>query len=248
MFCNTAFLHLGVGFNVPSAVEAECMLRDTHKIGDNLYSVPSRSEKGEIYVVDISYYESLHQPVLMNEHLQDDHEKASSTEKISSLPEESVYNCMTATLPEELPTTLTCTANEHLSEVFDVLSEKISQGNTEFNKAILTFAKRFDKLSENQLLSALHSVGSIFVGKARSRIKVQPTAVSRRKSKIGSRRKQDTKRVFSNKELPIRLIKTKRKHNISEVVDKNQPSAKKAGRSMVSVTTYPKKKITQHKI
>ena len=34
---------------------------------------------------DISYYESLHQPVLMNEHLQDDHEKASSTEKISSL-------------------------------------------------------------------------------------------------------------------------------------------------------------------
>ena len=31
IFCNTAFLHLGVGFNVPSAVEAECMLRDTHK-------------------------------------------------------------------------------------------------------------------------------------------------------------------------------------------------------------------------
>ena len=62
--------------------------------------------------------------------------------------------------------------------MFDVLSEKISQGNTEFNKAVLAFAKRFDKLSENQLLSALHSFGSIFVGKARSRIKVQPTAVS----------------------------------------------------------------------
>ena len=119
---------------MPSAVETVRMLQDTLKIGDNLYSVPSRSEKGKIYVVDmmigrcecyigcngapcahqfilwsqykvssvnflprfnivdrqkfaflamgtaldISYYESLHQPVLMNEHLQDDHEKASS--------------------------------------------------------------------------------------------------------------------------------------------------------------------------
>ena len=149
---------------------------------------------------------------------------------------------MTSTLPEEIAT-LYCTANDHLSEVFEVLSKKINQGNTEFNKAVLAFAKRFGKLSENQLQCALHSFGSIFIGKARGRIKVQPTAVSRRKSKIGSRRKQDTKRVSSTKELPTRLIKTKRKHNISEVVDKNQPSAKKAGRSMISVTTHPKKKI-----
>ena len=140
--------------------------------------------------------------------------------------------------PEELPT-LTCTANEHMSEVFEVLSKKINQGNTGFNKAVLAFAKRFGKLSENQLQCALHSFGSIFVGKAKGRIKIQPTAVSRRKSKIGSRRKQDTKRVSSNKELPTRLIKIKRKHNISEV-------AKKAGRSMISVTTHPKKKIRKN--
>ena len=70
----------------------------------------------------------------MNEHLQDDHEKVSSASNIDPSSEESVYNCMT--LPEELPT-LTCTVNDHLSEVFEVLSKEINQCNTEFNKAVL---------------------------------------------------------------------------------------------------------------
>ena len=76
------------------------------------------------------------------------------------------------------------------------------------------------------------------------KIKVQPTAVSRRKSKIGSRQRQSN---VGTKGLPDHTISLKRKQNMKQTVDMNVLSAKKTGRSMVSNTksftkTKPKSK------
>ena len=92
--------------------------------------------------------------------------------------------------------------------------------------------KRYESFTENQKITAFQNFGSIFVRKSRNRItKVQPTAVSRQKSKNGSRQKQSNAKT---KTLAIRPVKTERKHDITAAIDSNVPSAKKAGRSMVS--------------
>ena len=97
-------------------------------------------------------------------------------------------------------------------------------------------------LSENQLISALHSFGGSFLFKSRRRIQVQPVSVARRKSKIGSRQEQDTRGSGRFLDLPTRPITIKRKHSLSNVTNSNQPSAKKAGRLMVSLTKHFKSK------
>ena len=70
---------------------------------------------------------------------------------------------------------------------------------------------------------------------------MQPTAVSGRKFKNGSRQKQDTS--WKKKlELPSRRVTLKREHNFAKIVKFNKPSAKKSGRTMSSTTTYPTRK------
>ena len=84
--------------------------------------------------------------------------------------------------------------------------------------------KRYESFTENQKITAFQNFGSIFVRKSRNRItKVQPTAVSRQKQSNAK-----------TKTLAIRPVKTERKHDITAAIDSNVPSAKKAGRSMVS--------------
>ena len=46
--------------------------------------------------------------------------------------------------------------------------------------------KSFGHFSQNQEVSAFQSFGTIFFGKKRTKIKAQPTAVPRKKSKICS--------------------------------------------------------------
>ena len=70
---------------------------------------------------------------------------------------------------------------------------------------------------------------------------MQPTVVSRRKLKNGSRQKQDTSRK-RKLELPNRRVTLKREHNFAKIVKCNKPWAKKFGRTMSSITTYPNRK------
>ena len=110
---------------------------------------------------------------------------------------------------------------EKFEKFAEAVKEKVSPGtSTEFDKALQKFLKRDENF------------GSIFVRKSRNWIKVQPTAVSHRKSKNGSCQKSNVK----TKTLPIRLAKTKQKHNITAAIDWNVPSAEKGGRLMVSNT------------
>ena len=117
--------------------------------------------------------------------------------------------------------------------------EDLQNGDEEFRKSMKIFLARYSKFSPNQRNSALQSFGTVFVGKSRGKNKVQPTAVSRRVSQIGSRQRQSNNKI---KALPKRRITLKRKHKLADVVDLNVASAKKAGTSMKIKTKYPKKK------
>ena len=70
-----------------------------------------------------------------------------------------------------------------------------------------------------------------FFDRKRTKIKVQPTQVSRRKSKIGNWKRQSIVRTKS-------LLNHLEKDNMKEIVDMDVSSAKKAGRSIVSNTKY----------
>ena len=145
---------------------------------------------------------------------------------------------------------------DELDKAFAFLRQTVGQGNKDLDKALITFSMGVYSLGENQLISALHSFGGSFLSKSRRRMQVQPAllreegykfnlallSVARRKSKIGSRQKQDTRGYGRSLDLPTRPITTKRKHSLSSVTNSNQPSAKKAGRSMISLTKHFKSK------
>ncbi|XP_066936103.1 uncharacterized protein [Clytia hemisphaerica] len=132
-------------------------------------------------------------------------------------------------------------ASSALDNFFTFVKEEIETENTEFNSAIVKFVKRFESFSTSQKVSALHSFGSTFSARRRTKIKVGPAAVSRRKSHIGSRQKQST---VATKSLPQRRVSVKRKHSMKTTIDLNVPSAKKGGgEPMKSNTkTFTKKK------
>ena len=71
------------------------------------------------------------------------------------------------------------------------LKEEIKNKNKEFNVALIKFIKRFESFSQNQKVFAIQSFGTTFFGRKSTKIKVQPTAVSRRKSKMGSQQRQN---------------------------------------------------------
>ena len=92
---------------------------------------------------------------------------------------------------------------------FKTLEEEMKNGNKEFNVALIEFMKRFESFSQNQKVSAFQSFGATFFGRKRTKIKVQPNAVSKKKSKIGSRQRQNV----GTKSLHNRSISLKRKQH-----------------------------------
>ena len=131
-------------------------------------------------------------------------------------------------------------ASEMFDNFFKTVKEEIKYENKEFNVALIKFIKRFESFSQNQKVSAFQSFGATFFGRKRTKIKVQLTAVSRRKSKIGSRQRQNN---VGTKSLPNRSISLKRKRNMKEIVNMNVPSAKKAGDQWSVIQSIYKSKI-----
>ena len=113
-----------------------------------------------------------------------------------------------------------------LKNKFVVIISNLTNPYKKFKK----FIKRYKKYNDSQRVSVFQNFDSVYIDKTSREIKVQPTAVSRRKSKFGSRQKQSkviTKKIW--------------KHNVTDIIDQNVPSAKKAGRSMISNKTYFKR-------
>ena len=99
-------------------------------------------------------------------------------------------------------------ASEMFDNFFKTVKEEIKNENREINAALIKFIKRFESFSQNQKVSALQRSGTTFFSTKRMKIKVQPTAVPRRKSKIGSRQRQTN---VETKNLPNCSISLKRK-------------------------------------
>ena len=99
-------------------------------------------------------------------------------------------------------------ASEMFDNFFKTVKEEIKNENREINAALIKFIKRFESFSQNQKVSALQRSGTTFFSRKRMKIKVQPTAVPRRKSKIGSRQRQTN---VETKNLPNCSISLKRK-------------------------------------
>ena len=110
---------------------------------------------------------------------------------------------------------------DELDKAFVFLRQKVGQGNKDLQKGLITFSMRVYSLSENQLISALHSFGGSFLSKSRRRMQVQPGSAARRKLKIGSKQKQDTSGSVHSLDLSTRPITTKRKHSLSNVTNSN---------------------------
>ena len=123
----------------------------------------------------------------------------------------------------------------------DVLAQ-INKSDSNFNKCLIKLIRSYKKMNTAQNSSCLSSYGKMFLkASTKGRIKVQPAAVSRRKVFNGSRQKQDCTRK-RKLDLPYRKQNKKRNHNLSENIANNQLPAKKAGRTMTSVTRCPLKK------
>ena len=136
-------------------------------------------------------------------------------------------------------------AQKCVDRLTEKLRKDIEVGDVNFNKGLMKITKAYLENSISVNASALHCFSKTFrENSVRGRIKVQPGAVSRRTHKNGSRQKQDNHR--KNITLSHQILTKKRGHVFSEHMSKNQACPKKARRSMISNTTYPKKKKTNN--
>ena len=79
-----------------------------------------------------------------------------------------------------------------LDSLYDTIKEQILRNDTNFNKSVIKFEDRYKKMNVSQNSYSLSCYRKTYLDSLRGKIKVQPTAVSRRKFKNGSRQKQDT--------------------------------------------------------
>ena len=147
-------------------------------------------------------------------------------------------------------------ADEALDEAFRIIKGKLHTDPNLITGAI-KFAERVRGMSNPRLASALHCFGnekssySLKITKAavrnakRNKIKVQPVAVKRRKIAIGSSQKQSKRnhQEFRSSIPSNTQVQGKRLHEFAKNVFNNEPVAKKAGRSMASVTKIGRRKL-----
>ena len=147
-------------------------------------------------------------------------------------------------------------ADEVLDDAFRIIKGKLHTDPNLISGAI-KFAERVRGMSTSRLASALHcfssdkSSHSLKISKVavrnakRNKIKVQPEAVKRRKTANGSRQKQSK---GNHQEIRSSIpnntqAQGKRLHEFAKNVFNNEPVAKKAGRSMSTVTKIGRRKL-----
>ena len=84
-------------------------------------------------------------------------------------------------------------------EIYQKLKETLSKGDKETNQALIIFSNSLQQSSHNELVSWFQSFSGILINRYKNKIKFN-LAVTRRKSKIGSRQKQNNSKfkVFNN--------------------------------------------------
>ena len=146
-------------------------------------------------------------------------------------------------------------AEKALNEAFSIIKQKLETGPN-FVSAILKFSEHVRGMSDQRLASALYCFNSdstrsaLRVSRAtrqarQNKIKVQLEAVRRRMTKNGSRQRQSkgNSQEFRSVIPSQSQVRNKRLHNFVHNVANNEPVAKKAGRSMMSVTKTGNKRV-----
>ena len=141
-------------------------------------------------------------------------------------------------------------AREAVTEIHSKLMTLVDKADPQLLSGIIKMKSRLERLSSNQISSAMHCFGSEFLhtkGKSnktkakKGRIRVQPTAVERRKKSQSKTHQMLPKEKSVKLETVINLpnnsnYSRKRRHCFSENVSDNVAVAKKAGRNMTSRT------------
>ena len=162
-------------------------------------------------------------------------------------------------MTQNLRLTLTSLNQESVEVLDDAFRNIKGKLHTDPNliSGAIKFAERVRGMSNSRLASALHCFGSdktshsLKASKAaprnakRNKIKVQPEAVKRRKTANGSRQK---KSKGNHQEIRSSIpnntqAQGKRLHEFAKNVFNNEPVAKKAGRSMSTVTKIGRRKL-----
>ena len=137
-----------------------------------------------------------------------------------------------------------------LKEALECLQNKVGLNATDQNflRGVLKFSDRVKNMTKSKLTASLHCFGaegvynthltttSAVKKRKRGTIHVQPEAVERRKLGNGSKRKQNKGQTAKNNPFKKVAGHTKRAHRFAENVQRNEPVAKKAGRSMATKT------------
>ena len=131
-------------------------------------------------------------------------------------------------------------ALDALNHLYKKMVDDVNVGDRTYNEGVLKMVKSYDRNSMMTNASSMHCFSKSFESSVSrgANLKVQPTSVSRRTFRNGSRNKQDTKK---KNELPHRPVYAKRDHNASEAIEMRQPFAKGHGNSMSSFCKYQKR-------
>ena len=257
---NSGYCECTVGLN-GSACKHQYMLWLNKKAsGCNFIPIFSKNERKRFAEVAIAksmpmnYYEGLHDQVMMNpsSKIVDFPEVAvettpSQVERVTDTFDNIDFDSelmRRRSKPVDLVTEEE--AVTALTDAFQCLRMRIDEHDQNYLRGIMTFSHRVTHMARSRLSSNLHSFGStqfsslretanLVVKRAkRGKIHVQPEAVKRRKTETGSKNKISKGQQVRSNPFSKSFGKTKRLHQFAENVRRNEPVAKKAGRTMTS--------------
>lgn len=147
-----------------------------------------------------------------------------------------------------IPDLITVDECKHaIDDALESVKCKLDVTDQNFLRGILKFSGRVKKMPKSKLTTCFHSFGAAGIYNTRStatsivkakrgKIHVQPGAVKRRKFTNGSRSKQPKGQIVKSNPFDKTAEKPKRLHMFAENVRRNEPVAKKAGRTMSTKT------------
>ncbi len=138
--------------------------------------------------------------------------------------------------------------SQAITHGLDYVKEKLDAADQNLLKGLMKFAERVTKMPTSKLATSFHSFGtqavfntrltttSVVKKRKRGKIHVQPESVKRRRVANGSKASQSKGQNCKNNPFQKEAGKPKRLHQFAENVRRNEPVAKKSGRTMATKT------------
>jgi hypothetical protein len=148
--------------------------------------------------------------------------------------------------PQDLISVDEC--SQAITHALNYVKEKLDVCDQNFLKGIMKFAERVTKMPTSKLTTSFHSFGTqavlntrltttpVVKKRKKGKIHVQSESVKRRKMARGSKASQSKGQNCKNNPFQKEAGKRKRLHQFGENVRRNEPVAKKSGRTMATKT------------